>query len=161
MITPTVERKVHLYHDQKGATIKYSGKKFANTLCKMNSDVPASHITTDPSKVTCKICRRDHRFAALIRKRNINEMYGKMAMPTDSSVLYTQMFGRALRPGRVNGMRTRYRLNWRGKLILQVEEQVPVNYDPNDLNDTRTFSMIPHTGRWRDATMADLDIGVV
>lgn len=61
------KRKVHLYHDQKGAAWGLtmpggSKKKFANTLCKMNSDVPASHITRDPKAVTCKICLRDHRF---------------------------------------------------------------------------------------------------
>lgn len=126
-------RKVHYYHDQQGATFGLSKKPFANTLCKMNSDVPASHITMDPSKVTCKICRKDARFKMVLNMQfgklgNINRDYGKMA----EGPLYLQMVGRALRPGFVNGMRVRYRRNWLGKLILQVEEQVPVNYDDSD-----------------------------
>lgn len=55
-------RKVHLFHDQKGARIPHSNRLFANTLCKMNSNVPDSHITDDPEKVTCKICLKDARF---------------------------------------------------------------------------------------------------
>lgn len=55
-------RKVHLHHDQKGALIPHSNRPFVNTLCKMNSDVPSSHITDDPAAVTCKICLRDARF---------------------------------------------------------------------------------------------------
>jgi hypothetical protein len=46
----------------------------------------------------------------------------------------------------------RARVNWRGKLILQISEDVPVNYDP------RTDSHAPrryHTS-WRDARVSDL-----
>ncbi len=42
--------------------------------------------------------------------------------------------------------KTRYRRNWRGKLILQIEVY----------GDERLVA-----GRWRDATLADLDRGVV
>lgn len=157
-------RKVHFHHDQQGATFGLKKTPFANTLCKMNSAVPESHITTDPDKVTCKICRKDHRFAVLARKRNINEAYGKMAYPDavrDGFLPHLQMYGRALRPNMLNGARIRYRRNWRGKLILQVEERVPVNYDPADPRETRSLDEVRHTGRWRDATLADLGGGVV
>ena len=55
-------RKVHLHHDQRGAKIGTSNRRFANTLCKMNSDVPDTHITDIASQVTCKICQQDRRF---------------------------------------------------------------------------------------------------
>ena len=57
------ERKVHYYHDNTGKTYGPDKKPFANTLCKMNSKVPTSHITKSAEKVTCKICRKDRRFA--------------------------------------------------------------------------------------------------
>lgn len=146
-------RKVHLFHDQKGAMVPHRSYAFANTLCKMNSNVPESHITTDPEKVTCKICRKDARFKGLI-----NLQFGKLR---DQPGLWVQQIGRAIRPGRVNGMRTRHRRNWRGKLILQVEVQVPVNYDHSDPRELRAVEDVPHTGRWRDATLADMGGGIV
>ncbi|QHB80495.1 hypothetical protein P6F35_gp62 [Sphingomonas phage vB_StuS_MMDA13] len=152
-------RKVHFHHDQQGATFGLKNTPFANTLCKMNSAVPDSHITTDPELVTCKICRKDHRFRELARKRNINEMYGKMADP--GFLGHIQMVGRALRPNMLNGKRVRYRRSWFGKLILQVEDMVPVNYDESDPYETRSLDDVHHTGRWRDATLADLGGGVV
>lgn len=54
-------RKVHLYKFQNGDEYR-SGKKFANTLCRMNSDVPTEFITTSHAEVTCKICRRHAEF---------------------------------------------------------------------------------------------------
>lgn len=152
------ERKVHYHHDNSGETFGIGNRPFANTLCKMNSEVPETHITNDPSKVTCKICRKDHRFTELTRKRNINEAYGKMA---SAYPLHIQMVGRATRPYMVNGMPARYRRTWRGKLVLQVEEQVPVNYDDRDPYETRAIEDVPHTGRWRDAQLEDLGGGVV
>lgn len=156
MIFEEQPRKVHFHHDNGGETFGLKKTPFANTLCKMNSAVPDSHITTDPDKVTCKICRKDHRFKVAVNASfgNVNRDYGKMAM-------YVQQFGRALRPNMLNGARIRYRRNWRGKLILQVEEQVPVNYDPADPRETRSLDEVQHTGRWRDATLADLGGGVV
>lgn len=163
-------RKVHFHHDQQGATFGLKKTPFANTLCKMNSAVPESHITTQPHLVTCKICKRDHRFREaeyranmdVLGKDNINRMYGKMASAYPPDLMpHLQMYGRALRPNMLNGARIRYRRNWRGKLILQVEEQVPVNYDPADPRETRSLDEIRHTGRWRDATLADLGGGVV
>ena len=64
------ERKVHFRHHQNGATFRSGNKDvpFANTLCKMNSNVPASHITDDPSLVTCKICRRHQIFRAIFTR---------------------------------------------------------------------------------------------
>ena len=155
-------RKVHLWFDQDGAKIAGTSRLFANTLCKMNSDVPESHITHDPAKVTCKICRKDARFRVLINTSfgklgqgagNVNEAYGKHAYYPEA--IYMQMAGRALRPGVVNGMRTRHRRNWRGKLILQVEETFnnADDRDPRDLGQTVT--------RWRDATLEDMGGGVV
>lgn len=146
-------RKVHLHFDQKGAKIGTSNRLFANTLCKMNSDVPESHITTDPMKVTCKICRKDARFKALI-----NAQFGKLAQ-TESTGLHMQMFGRALRPSMINGMRTRHRRNWRGKLILQVCDSRIANYDPSDPYDTGAAAT--EVDHWRDATLADMGGGVV
>lgn len=61
----------------------------------------------------------------------------------------------------VKGERLRYRRNWRGKLILQVEEMVPYNYDERD-----PYQIEPggYHGRWRDAVLGDLPypgLGVV
>jgi hypothetical protein len=103
-------RKIHLAHDQHGAMIGRTNRRFANTLCKMNSDVPSSHITTDHSKVTCKICRGDRRFNAPQRT------------PVSSG-----------------DIKWRHRINWRGKLVLQVKL----------------------CGKWRDATLPDLNLNVV
>lgn len=162
MIFEERPRKVHFHFDQQGATFGLKKTPFANTLCKMNSAVPDSHITTDPELVTCKICRKDHRFRELARKRNINEMYGKMAAPYPPDILpHLQMYGRALRPNMLNGKRVRYRRSWFGKLILQIEDMVPVNYDESDPYETRSPDDVHHTGRWRDATLADLGGGVV
>lgn len=170
MIFEEQPRKVHFHHDNGGETFGLKKTPFANTLCKMNSNVPESHITTDPDKVTCKICRKDRRFKVLQNARfgkpgNVNRDYGKMAYPEDmvraGFLPHLQMYGRALRPNMLNGMRVRYRRNWRGKLILQVEEQVPVNYDPADPHETRSLDEVSHTGRWRDARLEDLGGGVV
>lgn len=161
------ERKVHYHHDNSGETFGIGNRPFANTLCKMNSEVPETHITNDPSKVTCKICRKDRRFKVAVNASfgNVNRDYGKMGYPEDmvkGGVLpHLQMFGRALRPGWLNGRRTRYRRTWFGKLVLQVEDMVPVNYDDSDPYETRSLDDVPHTGRWRDATLADLAVGVV
>jgi hypothetical protein len=46
--------------------------------------------------------------------------------------------------------RTRYRTNWRGKLILQVQELFN-NADPRDPGDCGQTYL-----RWRDATLADI-----
>lgn len=80
MIFEERPRKVHFYHDQQGATFGLKKTPFANTLCKMNSAVPESHITTDPDKVTCKICRKDARFRMVQNARfgkpgNVNRDY--------------------------------------------------------------------------------------
>jgi hypothetical protein len=55
-----IERKVHLFHDQQGATYQSMGKErlYADTLCKMNSRDPQIQLTTDPALVTCKTCLR-------------------------------------------------------------------------------------------------------
>jgi hypothetical protein len=140
------ERKFHYYHDQEGATYGHSKPRpFANTLCKMNSNVPGRYITTDPLKVTCKICRKDRRFQTVLAavRLGLNSQYGKFAkseplrLPTPAK-------------------RTRHRRSWFGKLILQVEDSVPYNYDP--ATDVQPGG---YTGRWRDATLEDLDCGVV
>lgn len=51
-------RKVHLYHDQQGATYQSCGstRRYADTLCKANHRSPMTLTTKDHSKVTCKIC---------------------------------------------------------------------------------------------------------
>ena len=52
----------------------------------------------------------------------------------------------------LSGAGVRVRVNWRGKLILQVSEDVPVNYDPRtDNHAPRRY----HTS-WRDARVSDL-----
>lgn len=160
-------RKVHYFADQNGAKIPHSGKPFANTLCKMNSNVPGTHITTIPHEVTCKLCRQHKSF-----KHILNAQYGKFSrqsidydhvVPKEQAEriakvtpgLHTQMFGRILRPKSLNGRETRYRRTWTGKLVLQVETSYN-NADPRDpLVIGQTFM------RWRDATLADLDVGVV
>lgn len=54
------QRKVHLFHDQKGATYQSMGaeRMYADTLCKMNSLDPDIQLTTEPGDVTCKTCLR-------------------------------------------------------------------------------------------------------
>ena len=136
-------RKVHLFHDQEGATIKHSGRRFANTLCKMNSDVPESHITSDPDKVTCSICRKDRRFKVLQNSR-----FGKLRIDYEPALQH-------LRPAPIAGVRTRYRLTWRGKLVLQVQETY------NNANDRDPHDMGQMVTRWRDAKLEDLGAGVV
>lgn len=76
------ERNVHFFHDQRGAKIPHSNRKFANTLCKMNSDVPESHITTDPTLVTCKLCRSHRGF-----KVAINTKFGKFGKEQDMATV--------------------------------------------------------------------------
>ena len=57
---PRYERKVHLFHDQKGATYKSMGeeRRYGDTLCKMNSRDPEIQLTTEPGEVTCRTCLR-------------------------------------------------------------------------------------------------------
>lgn len=131
-------RKVHLYYDNHGETFGLKKTPFANTLCKMNSTSAEMQITHDPNLVTCKICRKDRRFRALVAAR---AGIVQPAMPTPSKP----------------ALRTRYRRNWRGKLILQVEELVPFNYDERD-----PYQIEPggYHGRWRDATLEDLGLGI-
>lgn len=56
-------RKVHLFHDQEGATYA-GGKLFCDTLCKGNWNRRETLTTTDPEEVTCKLCLADHRMRA-------------------------------------------------------------------------------------------------
>jgi len=127
-------RKVHMFHDQQGAT--YNGgrgarKLYVDTLCKGNWDRRSTLTTTVSSEVTCKICLQ----------RMMEPQYKrvpKLALPTP-----------ALKSNH------RYRQNWRGKLILQVE----VAYSTMDGRDPLDFGET--TYRWRDATLADLNNGVV
>lgn len=49
--------------------------------------------------------------------------------------------------------RHRLRSNWCGKLVLQIEEQVPVNYDESD---PREVVPCRYVGRWRDARVEDV-----
>lgn len=51
----------------------------------------------------------------------------------------------------------RHRVNWRGKLILQVLESGKVWHDPSFGNGGGEW--VPYE-TWRDATLADLDVGV-
>ncbi len=48
----------------------------------------------------------------------------------------------------------RIRVNWRGKLILQVSHDVPVNYDPRTDNHKPKYRTV-----WRDAYVSDLFTG--
>lgn len=129
-------RKVHFYCDQKGATFGLKETPFANTVCRMNSTVPESHITTDASKVTCKICQKDHRFKVAERAQ---------AGPPE----VTQPAAKDTAP------RFRYRRSWLGKLILQVCEDVCTNTDD-------PYDVYPrYATRWRDAKLSDLVEGVV
>lgn len=170
------ERKVHLYHDQQGARINshipgVEGRLFANTACKMNSDVPESHITTDLGKVTCKICLSRKQPAS--RFQNVHN-FGSI---TDSAVetcfggepfedIVEKVFADRAFAKQVSNMlhsntgaRFRYRLNWRRKLILQVEETIHI-----DGNDMEPMDFGRDVTRWRDATLADLPypgLGVV
>lgn len=149
-------RKVHLFHDQGGDKM-YGGRPFANTLCRMNSDVPKTHITSDVSLVTCKICRKDKRF-----KEAINAQFGQFApqgSPPPAPLPNTWTPPAPIRYDlSAKGERLRYRRNWRGKLILQVEEirnhSMPVG---NSFDEWQSKE-------WRDATLADLcypGLGVV
>jgi hypothetical protein len=90
-------------------------------------------ITTDPDLVTCKICRKDARFKAFTVPPR--PQY-KLELETPSKP----------------ALRTRYRLGWRGKLILQVAEPFTIAPSPDEI---QTLT------RWRDATLEDLGLGVV
>ena len=147
-------RKVHLYHDQQGERINshipgVEGRLFANTACKKNSDIPESHITTDINKVTCQIClSKKHKVDAFERYRSIPNSVeeSKVTHEPPLNMLHSN-----------TGARFRYRLNWRRKLILQVEEKTST---PD--NDAPRYSR--DVTRWRDATLADLPypgLGVV
>jgi hypothetical protein len=48
----------------------------------------------------------------------------------------------------------RIRVNWRGKLILQVSHDVLVNYDPRTDNHKPKYRTV-----WRDACVSDLFTG--
>lgn len=143
------ERKIHYYFDNQGATYGQtmpggSSGKFANTLCKMNSDVPETHITTDPMLVTCKICRKDARF------KRIMEMLISQHRDT-GRFTPEQVLGRALRPlPKVDNRKYRYRRTLFGKLVLQVCTE--------HYGDAR---MTMSLETWRDATLQDLGYGVV
>lgn len=94
-------------------------------------------ITTDPDLVTCKTCRRDARFKAYTTGRtSVLELTPELMTPSKPA------------------LRTRYRVGWRGKLILQVDDLVPYGYDPAT-DEVQTLT------RWRDATLEDLGLGVV
>ena len=131
-------RKVHLHHDNAGATFGPKKQPFANTLCRMNSTSPQTRITMNPDEVTCKICRKDARFKAFTAGR-------------DTALELTTVLTTPSKPV----LRTRYRRNWRGQLILQVEYSYN-NADPRDPRDLGQTFM-----RWRDATLEDLGLGVV
>ena len=64
------ERKVHLFEDQKGATYQSMGaeRRYADTLCKMNSRDPEIQLTTAPELVTCKTCLR--KMGRLVREQS-------------------------------------------------------------------------------------------
>lgn len=51
--------------------------------------------------------------------------------------------------------RIRFRRNWRGKMILQVEQTALANHDPSDPRDWGQFA-VPAT-KWRDARTKDLE----
>lgn len=147
-------RKVHFYHDQKGAKIPHSNKPFGNTLCKINSNAPEMLTTNMPHSVTCKLCRSHRDFKKyeppLLDDIEFPRVTGREQAERITKHILNQQFGRALRPPR-----TRYRRNWRGKLILQVE----YSYNNADHRDPLDFGQT--FMRWRDATLEDLDLGVV
>ena len=133
-------RKVHLFHDQKGAEYGSMGKrhKYANTLCKGNFAGPDLQTTNDQNLVTCKICRRDARFKAYTgHPKSAVEISAPAPTPSKPA------------------LRTRYRVGWRGRLILQVEELYNNADDRDPLDLGQTFM------RWRDAKLSDLGLGVV
>jgi hypothetical protein len=142
-------QKVHLYHDQEGATYR-GGVLFCDTLCKGNWNRQTTLTTTDPNKVTCQICRKDARFKAMVDPLLPNErLYGSAKVET-SYVEPEGAAGPVAAPApTVSALRTRHRVGWRGKLILQVCENYPIN------------SLGHKADHWRDATLADLDLGVV
>lgn len=51
--------------------------------------------------------------------------------------------------------RWRYRTNWHGKLILQVGEMRPYNFNPEYDTKPGGYSI-----QWRDATVTDLTIDI-
>ncbi len=134
LVIPPYERKVHLHHDNAGATFGPKKQPFANTLCRMNSTSPDMRITHDPALVTCKICRKDARFKAYLAPPSPVELITELTTPSKPA------------------LQTRYRLGWRGKLILQVAEPFTIQGPVGGIH-TRT--------RWRDATLEDLGLGVV
>jgi len=124
-------RKVHLFKDQQGAAYNNGRTLYADTLCMGNWRGPGVLTTNVSSEVTCKICLQRMMEPAYRRS-------AKVPVPPVQPKL-------------------RYRQNWWGKLILQVAESVPVNYDPADPGDLGPRNW---TVRWRDAQVEDLSPGV-
>lgn len=141
-------RKVHLAFYQGGATYRNempeaNRKRYADTLCKGNWAGPDVRTTSNPAEVTCKICRRDHRFPGIL---DSNTQTNVSEAPSPVEELATRPEG---------GRPTRYRVNWRGQLVLQVCTPYN-NADPRDPRDLGQTFM-----RWRDARLEDLGRGVV
>jgi len=143
---PEKPRKVHLYKDQKGAT--YGGvipgaqpRLYTNTACKGNHNHEGLLTTNNPDEVTCKLCL--DKIETPLHK----QMYGRAQRPVDL-IQTGQLLSFQLAGGPTVPPKTRYRRTWLGKLVLQVE----VFGDEREANGFK---------RWRDATLADLGIGVV
>jgi hypothetical protein len=129
-------RKMHLFRDQGGATYKSMGRelKYADTACRGNYAGPELVSTSDVTKVTCKNC--------------LKKIAEPERMPTPERLTVPEAAPKA--------NRFRYRRSWRGKLILQICE---TKHYMKDLNGSGYYDEWSKEV-WRDATLADLGVGV-
>ena len=156
--------KVHLFHDWEGATYANGTREYNNTLCKGNHS--AVRTTKNMHEVTCKRCLRAINDAASSPKGRIPylQFVGLLSELGFDTPRKRGCFIRAVRaagaldfPDEVESEapeprhpRLRYRKDWRGRLIVQIEKKVPINPDPQ-------YAAKEYALRWVDATEKDME----
>ena len=156
--------KVHLFHDWEGAPYANGTREYNNTLCKGNHTTVKT--TEGMHQVTCKRCLHRMRMRPPVRKGRIpyQQFVGILSERGFDTPRKRGCFIRAVRaagaldfPDAVESAapeprhpRLRYRKDWRGRLIVQIEKRVPVNPDPQ-------YAATGYALRWVDATEKDME----
>jgi len=156
--------KVHLFHNWHGATYANGTGVYNNTLCKGNHTTVKT--TESMHEVTCKRCLRLINNAASSPKPRISylQFVGLLSVLGFDTPRKRSCFIRAVSaageldfPDEVETEapepqqpRLRYRKDWRGRLIVQIEKKVPVNPDPQ-------YAANRYALRWVDATEKDME----